>query len=99
MSPSQARPRTLYLLIFVNVFALLLTLTALGYAQTLSDRLTKAEQRNYAGCVRGNVLREGYRFAMTELGSPERAKTPEVQPQPCDLIYPGGVPSNRKGEP
>lgn len=99
MSPSQARPRTLYVLIFCNVFVLLLTLTALGYAQTLSDRLAKTEQRNYAGCVRGNVLREGYRFAMVQLGSPERANTPEVQPQPCAEIYPGGVPSNRKGEP
>lgn len=98
MSPQRARIRTIYWLIALNVVMLFIGGVVLFQMFRLQhrlnvtqDRLAAAEQRNYAGCVRGNVLREGYRFAMKELGSPERAAQPEVREQPCALIYPGGA--------
>lgn len=87
----RARSRTLYLLIFANVIVLTLSIGTLIYARSLANRLSTTEERNYASCVRGNTLREGYRFSMKKLGSPERARQPEVQEQDCARIYPGGA--------
>lgn len=116
---SQARPRTLYVLIFANLLLLLSSVALALYVQRLNShvdqaevkvrlaersvasarvqvelaeaRIAAAEKRGYASCVRGNVLREIARFAMKELGSPERARDPAVQEQPCAKLYPGGV--------
>lgn len=90
MSPAHARPRTIYLLIFANVAILALSVAVALYAGNTARRVDRAEQRSYDGCVRGNVLREVARYAMLELGSPERARLPEIQEQPCAAIYPGG---------
>ncbi len=87
----RARVRSLYLLIFLNVALLALSVILLVIAHSQQARLDSAERRSYAGCVRGNVLREVARYAMEELGSPERARLPELQKQDCAVIYPGGA--------
>lgn len=92
MSPAKARPRTLYLLIFSNLALLCVNVGLALYVGAVDHRVSVAEDRSYAGCVRGNALREGYRFAMNKLGSPGRAAQPEVQPQDCGKLYPGGKP-------
>lgn len=85
MSP-QTKPRlnTLYVLIVAN----LVMFALLGFSLYKIDSL---ENRNYQGCLSGNVVREVARYAMVELGSPERARLPELQPRDCADIYPGGV--------
>lgn len=91
MSPqTKPRFRALYVLMGLNVILVGLLVVGIYRVESLHHRLNQAEQRNFEGCLRGNVLREGYRFAMKELGSPERAAQPEVRAQPCALIYPGG---------
>lgn len=78
------------MLIFVNVALCVVSVALLIAANNFYQRLNDAENRNYAGCVRGNELREVARFAMLKLGSPERAANPALAEQPCALIYPGG---------
>lgn len=90
VSPAKARPRTLYLLIFLNVVLAALLMVGMVQVNRIHTRLDESEDRSFAGCVRGNVLREVARFAMVELGSPERARLPEIQEQPCAELYPGG---------
>lgn len=92
MSPSQARVRTLYLLITLNIVLLAATAALALYVANLRSDFQDAQQQSYAGCLRGNVIREITRYAMEELGSPERARLPEVQQQNCASLYPGGTP-------
>lgn len=92
MSPANARPRTLYILIFLNVVLAAAFVVGVIVVGNLYQRLNDAEDRSYAGCVRGNVLRELGRHVAKEPGSPVRATNPALKEQPCALIYPGGAP-------
>ncbi len=102
MSPSRARPRTLYLLIFANLIVLALSVFTLAWASRLAHRidvntaaLDQAVDRSFKGCQRGNVLRRVARHALQELGDPESillSHNAALKPQPCSVIYPGGKP-------
>ena len=85
VSPQTAkRLRAVYVLMAMN----LVLFALLGFA---IYKINKLESRNYQGCLSGNVVREVARYAMEELGSPERARLAELQPRDCAHIYPGGV--------
>jgi hypothetical protein len=120
MSPRNARARTLYFLIIMNVVLAAFLVGGVVQVTILHDRVNTTQKRldvtqrrvsvtqkrvdatqqrldateahNYAGCLRGNVLREAARFALEKLGSPGRAAQPALRKQPCALIYPGGSP-------
>lgn len=68
MSPAQARTRTLYLLISLNVVlvAALVAVIVLGVLP-LQNRLEKTIATNRAGCERGNVSRDTQRYTIKTL--------------------------------
>lgn len=91
MTQATHRMNAMYLLICANVVLFLLSAGLAVGMLHVWGQVQEAEARGYAGCSRNNVLREGYRFAMRELGSPGRAASPEVAEQPCAQLYPGGA--------
>lgn len=68
MSPAQARARTVYLLIWLNL-ALVVALIAvivLGVLP-LQNRLQSTIDTNRAGCLRGNISRDTQRYTIETL--------------------------------
>lgn len=68
MSPTQARARTLYVLIGVNV-ALLAAIVGVTVFKVvpLQQRLERTVSTNREGCVRGNVQRDTQRYVLATL--------------------------------
>lgn len=68
MSPAQARARTLYILIGINV-VLLASLVAVTVFKVLpvQQRLERTVATNREGCLRGNVSRDTQRYVLATL--------------------------------
>lgn len=96
MSPHQARVRSLYLLIGLNLAMAAMMVFVLVQGLRLRSTLHDTVAENHAGCVRGNVLRGAARLillspAVVTVESRRIAGLPELVDQPCDTIYPGGA--------
>lgn len=68
MSPNQARARTLYILIGINILLLAALIGVTVFVVLpLQQRLERTVSTNRQGCVRGNVSRDTQRYTITTL--------------------------------
>ena len=93
MSPQRMRVTSLYVLIFLNLLVLVVTVGSVAWTHSIDDRVSLSRTAARAQCERFNDVRAVLRLAFQDPAvlTPRRiqlARDPAIQQKNCNKLFP-----------